>query len=145
MLIFTLVVPAFGDKIINFIASLIKNKLIGNNLILLYNIFKYPLSLIFIFIGVKLLYTIAPDEIVKSKYTNYGSIFTTFGWIIATEIYSIYVDVFSKYNLFYGSISNILILMLWVYILAFIFVIGMTLNAGYYKSEVGERRKMIKS
>ena len=36
LLIFTLVVPAFGDKIINFIASLIKNKLIGNNLILIY-------------------------------------------------------------------------------------------------------------
>lgn len=135
LLIFILVVPAFGDSIVNFIASLIKNELIGNNLILLYSIFKYPLSLIFIFIGVKLLYTLAPDDDIKSKYTNYGSVFTTLGWILATEVYSVYVEVFSKYNLFYGSISNLLILMLWIYILAFIFVIGMVLNAGYYKSE----------
>lgn len=135
LLIFILVVPAFGDHIVNFLASLIKNQLIGNNLILIYNILKYPLSLTFIFIGVKLLYTLAPDETIKSKYTNYGSVFTTIGWIVATEIYSIYVDVFSKYNLFYGSISNLLILMLWIYILAFIFVMGMVINAGYYKSE----------
>lgn len=135
LLIFVLLVPAFGDSIVRLISNLIKNELIGNNLILLYSIFKYPLSLIFIFMGIKLLYTLAPDGQVKSKYTNYGSVFTTIGWILATEIYSVYVDVFSKYNLFYGSISNLLILMLWVYILAFIFVIGMILNAGYYKSD----------
>ena len=102
LLMFILVVPAFGDKIINFIASLIRSELIANNLILVYSIFKYPLSIIFVFMGIKLLYTLAPDETVKSKYTNYGSVFTTIGWIVSTEIYSIYVDVFSKYNLFYG-------------------------------------------
>lgn len=71
----------------------------------------------------------APDKKIKSKTTTTGAIFTTIAWIIATEIYSFYVSQFAKYNLFYGSISNILILLMWVYILAYVFVFGMALNA----------------
>ena len=44
-------------------------------------------------------------------------------------IYSIYIDSFSNYNIFYGNISNILILLMWVYILSYIFVLGMAINA----------------
>ena len=55
--------------------------------------------------------------------------------MIATEIYSIYVDVFARYNIFYGSLSNILILLLWVYILAYIFMLGMALNSEYVVKE----------
>jgi len=134
LLVFTIIVPAFGDKILSFILSFINNNLIKSNITLIYNILKYPISLLFIYFNVKLLYTIAPDASIKSKYTNLGSLFTSIGWVITTEIYTIYVDVFAKYNLFYGSISNILILLLWVYILAFIFVMGMALNASYYKT-----------
>lgn len=135
LLIFVLIVPAFGDIIIKFIAKLVGNNLLGNNIILMFLILKYPISIILIYLNIKLLYITAPDRKIKSKYTNIGSVFATIGWIIATEIYSVYVDVFSKYNIFYGSISNVLILMLWVYILAFIFVMGMVFNAGYYNSE----------
>ncbi len=128
LLIFILVVPAFGDKIIALIGNLTGNEVVTRDLHILYNILNFPLSLILIFFNVKLLYVIAPDETIPSSSTTYGSLFTTIGWIIATEVYSIYVDVFAKYNLFYGSLSNILILLLWVYILAYIFVFGMALN-----------------
>ena len=50
-------------------------------------------------------------------------------WIIGTEIYSIYIRNFAHYNLFYGSISNIIILMIWVYFLSYIFVFGLAINA----------------
>ena len=140
LLQFIIVVPAFGDKIMNGICSLIGDNVISTNLMMLFNILKYPLSLILIFFNVKLLYVMAPDRTIQSKDTTYGSLFTTVGWIIATEVYSIYVDVFAKYNLFYGSLSNILILLLWVYILAYIFVFGMALNSGYVLKESSKEK-----
>lgn len=130
LLIFVLVVPAFGDKIILFLGTFIHNDAMLQNLHMIYNILKFPLSLFFIFFNVKLLYVLAPDKTISSKDTTIGSLVTTLGWILATEVYSIYVDVFARYNLFYGSLSNILILLLWVYLLAYIFVFGMALNVG---------------
>lgn len=129
LLIFVLLVPAFGDSIVDFITSFINNASWKNIIETVYNIVKYPLSLILIYFNIKLLYTMAPDKPIKSKDTSYGAVVTTIGWIIATEIYSIYANMFANYDLFYGSIANILILMLWVYILAYIFVLGMALNS----------------
>lgn len=136
LLIFVLLVPAFGNKIIDLICKFITTDTLRKNIVLIYQLLKYPLSLFLIFFNVKLLYTMAPDERIKSKTTTTGAIFTTVGWMIASEIYSFYVSEFAKYNLFYGSISNILILLMWVYILAYVFVFGMALNASSYKEEI---------
>lgn len=127
--LFLLLVPVFGDTIYNILTSNISNKqavLFGYNL---YRLIQYPISLILVFYNIKLLYTIAPDREIKAKTTSTGAIFTTIGWILATKIYSIYIDSFSNYNIFYGNISNILILLMWVYILSYIFVLGMAINA----------------
>ena len=77
----------------------------------------------------------APDKEIERKTTNKGSIFTTVGWILATEIFAFYIERFTKYDVFYGSISNILVLLLWVYLLSYIYVIGMIINASVYKEE----------
>ena len=64
---------------------------------------------------------------------NRGAIFTTLGWILVTAIYSYYVAHFSKYDIFYGSLSNIIILMMWIYILSYILVLGIAINSNYYE------------
>ena len=51
---------------------------------------------------------------------------------MASEIYSFYIEKLSNYSLFYGSISNVIILLLWVYILSYVYVVGMIINAGSY-------------
>ncbi len=128
LLIFVLLVPAFGDFIFNIIRTVFHGDEIVLLIYKLYQILKYPLSIFLIYFNIKLLYTIAPDVKIKSSTTTYGAIFTTITWIIATEIYSVYVEIFAKYDIFYGSISNILILLLWVYVLAYVFVLGMAIN-----------------
>ena len=98
----------------------------------IYQLLKYPITIFILYGNIRLLYTIAPDEKVASITTRKGAIFTTIGWVLATEIYSFYIGTFASYSIFYGSISNILVLLLWVYILSYIFVLGMGLNAGEY-------------
>ena len=59
-----------------------------------------------------------------------GALFTTVTWMLITQIYSFWVANIAHYDIFYGSISNIIILLTWMYILAYLFVIGLVMNAG---------------
>lgn len=135
LLLFLIVVPVFGDFIIDLIEAALGTSANAKVINIIYQILKYPISLMFIFISIKLLYTMAPDKKIESVTTTKGAIFTTVIWIVATEVYSIYIGVFNKYDLFYGSVANILILMLWIYLLSYVFVIGMALNANTYEKQ----------
>ena len=132
LFLFIIIVPVFGDNIVSLLKYVLPDNL-DKPIVTTYNILKYPISLFIIFFFLKLLYTIAPDKTIKSKTTTKGALFTTIGWIIATEIYSFYINVFARYNLLYGSVANLLILFIWIYILSYIFMIGMALNATYYE------------
>ena len=70
-----------------------------------------------------------PDIKIKSSTTTKGALFTTIGWLIASEVYSLYTTYFVRYDVFYGSISSILVLLIWVYLMAYIFSLGLIINA----------------
>jgi membrane protein len=133
LFIFVILVPTFGDKIVEGIGSLeFISETIYNQFSYLFSLLKWPISLLMFFITFKLIYTIAPDKQLASKYVNRGAVFTSLGWILITIVYSYYVLHFAHYDLFYGALSNIIILMFWIYLLSFIFVFGMCLNSNYY-------------
>ena len=130
LILFMILIPAFGDLIFNVIANLKVFSNISKEILIVYYILKYPLSFVFIYVTLKIIYTIAPSKDIKSKTVTNGSIFTTIMWLLASQIYSYWVTNVAHYDIFYGSISNIIILLMWVYILAYIFVIGLVINAG---------------
>ena len=70
----------------------------------------------------------APDKKLASRHVSGGAIFTTVAWIAITSLYSYYIVNFANYSVFYGSLANIVILMIWVYFLSYAFVIGMAMN-----------------
>lgn len=133
LLLFIVLVPVFGDMVMNIMTSIINQSVILKVIKLIYHILKYPVSLFLIFMSIKLLYFMAPDMNIKSREVNYGAIFTSIMWVVVTQFYSLYVQKFSNYNNFYGNLSNLIVLMWWVYILAYIFVLGMALNATKYQ------------
>lgn len=131
LVIFILTVPVLGDSIFNFLNNHFSKK--GIEVVAeIYHFLKYPLSIIFIYIFVKLLYSLSLNIKIPSKYMNNGAWFTTISWFLASRIYSYHLNNYSNYNIYYGSLSNILILLVWVYLLAFLFAIGMVLNADNY-------------
>ena len=129
LLLFLILVPAFGDILIKLITTTINNQGLTDLIEGIYHIIKYPISLFLIYYNLKLLYTIAPDTNISTKSTIPGALFTTIMWLISSKIYAFYVDYFANYNVFYGAMSNILVLLFWVYILAYIFTLGMCFNA----------------
>ena len=62
-----------------------------------------------------------------------------------TELYSLYVTRIAIYDELYGNVSNFIILFLWIYILAYIFVFGMTLNAVSYHNKYSKLENSEKS
>lgn len=125
---------AFGNKIIKSLLAIGLFNGFGDELYNIYVLFKWPIAFLLIFMCVKLLYTMAPDKQIPSHHVNKGSVFTTICWTIVTFIYSFYLNIFSHYDLFYGSLANIIILMIWIYIIAYILVIGIAINSEVYKS-----------
>ncbi len=130
---FLLVVPVFGDSLFELLKIVLKNADAVDFFHHMFQILKYPLVIIIIYFNIKLVYVTAPDKRIPSNTTTKGAIFTTICWIIATEIYAFYIRCFSTYSIFYGSISNLLILLIWIYILSYIFVLGMGINASIYE------------
>lgn len=135
LFLFLLIVPVFGSHIFNIIKELTGDDIVVSIIQEMLIILKYPLVLIILFINIKLMYVIAPDKEIIARTTNKGAIFTTIGWVLSTEIFAFYVERFAKYDIFYGSISNILVLLIWVYLLSYIFVLGMIINASNYKED----------
>ena len=131
LILFIVIVPAFGELIINTIAKNYPGKII-ETIGIGYNYLEYPLSFVLIFLCIKILYTIAPDAKIPSHYNNYGTLFTTVLWIVITRVYAIYLNNFNTYNLFYGSLANVVIMLFWIYLLAYVFTMGMAINSDRY-------------
>ncbi len=138
LFIFMLIVPIFGQKIVELIKYVNLNPKITDNIVVVFRFLKGPFSWLIIFLFIKLIFTMAPDKKVPSKNVNIGALFTTVLWVIITTIYSFYINRFASYDLFYGGLANIVVLMVWFYLLSYIFTIGLALN---YREEEIELEK----
>ena len=133
LFLFVVVVLAFGNHILAAILNLGIFKNIGSTIYPVFVYAKWPIAYFLIFFLLKVLFTMAPDERIPSRFVNKGVRFATLGWILATAIYSFYVNHFANYDIFYGGLSNIIILMIWIYILAYILVLGIAINTNNYE------------
>ncbi len=90
------------------------------------------ISMIIIF---ALLYKLSPTPEeglnIKLSQTLPGAVFATIGWIIASMIFSFYVNNFGRYSKTYGSLGGIIILLVWLYITSIMIVLGGEINGAY--------------
>lgn len=134
LMLITMVVLAFGNDITKLIFDLLKVKTKGNILYKLIIYLKWPITMFVILLVLKMIYVIAPDKRIMSKNTSRGAIFSTISIAILTYIYSHFFLKFNNYDVFYGSLSNIAIMMIWIYLLSFIIVIGIAINVNDYRN-----------
>lgn len=97
---------------------------------LLIKLISWPL-LAFIFnFALVLLYRYAPHrKIAKWRWITLGSFVATVLWILASIGFSFYVSHFSSYNETYGSLGGVVIMLMWLYISAYIVTLGAVINA----------------
>ena len=123
-----IVIPVFGREIGLFLFSKLGYT---TEFIKLWNTLSWLVSAIILFLIFSGLYWIAPNVKIRCRSAFPGAAFATFGWILSSLGLSFYVGNFSNYSLTYGSIGTIIILMIWLYISAFIIIIGGEINAFY--------------
>ena len=133
LFVFLLIFSVFGDKIIEMLQIMDISEKIITNITLVISVLKGPISWFIIFFFIKIIFTMAPDKKIKSNEVNKGAIFTTVGFVVVTYIYSLYTTYFANYDVFYGNLARIVVLMIWLYLLSYIFTIGLALN---YREEV---------
>ena len=132
LFVFLLIFSVFGNKIIEMLQIMDISEKIITNITLIISVLKGPVSWFIIFLFIKIIFTMAPDKKIQSNEVNKGAIFTTVGFIVVTYIYSLYTTNFARYDVFYGNLASIVVLMIWLYLLSYIFTIGLALN---YRSE----------
>ena len=86
LLLFVLLVPLFGDSIINLLHYINIDSESTEVIVKLLSILQGPISWLIIFMFIKIIYTMAPDKKVPSNSVNGGAIFTTVLWIGITAL-----------------------------------------------------------
>lgn len=138
---FMIIVLGFGNVIVKSILNLKIFSFITHSAYMWFKFLKWPIAFVLVFYMLKVIYTLAIDQKISSKYMNRGALFTTICVMLATFIYSYYVSNFANYDLFYGSLSNIMILMVWIYIISYVMVLGIAINAKTYKERINKDKK----
>lgn len=57
-----------------------------------------------------------------------GAVFTACGWLILSMIFSIYLDVFKGFSSMYGSMTTIILIMIWLYMCMYVILLGGEIN-----------------
>jgi len=82
----------------------------------------------FLTIVFTLIYTVVPNKKLKLRYQVPGAVFSAIGWSVISLGFSIYMNYFSESVSLYGSLSTIIICMIWLYMIMYILLIGANLN-----------------
>jgi membrane protein len=80
-------------------------------------------------VGLAVLYRFAPDrDQPKWTWVSWGSGIATLLWVLASIGFSIYANAFGNYNKTYGALAGVIILMFWLFLSAFVVLLGAELN-----------------
>lgn len=90
---------------------------------------RWPVTAGVIMLAAAIGYYLLPDVEQEFRFITPGSIFGTLVWLAATWGFGFYAGHFGSYNVTYGSIGGVIVLMTWLYISGFVFLMGGEINA----------------
>jgi membrane protein len=141
VIIFLLVLSVFGNTLNIFIAAhvpILKN--LADRLIAMRTIITPIVLMVFCL----LIYKFLPNRKDKLRKQLPGAVFAAIGWMIVSWIFSVYVDIFKGFSDMYGSLTTIVLIMLWMYFCMYCILLGGELNMMMYdKVFTGEGRKKL--
>jgi membrane protein len=79
--------------------------------------------------AISFIYYLAPARRKNFRFVSAGSLLATILVVISTLAFNFYVDNFSSYNVLYGSLGTLMIVLVWIYLNAISLIVGFELNA----------------
>lgn len=104
-----------------------------NNLSKIIGFVSFPL---FYFILLTLFYWLGTVKITRFRQAVPGAILTTVLFVLTTFIFAIYVKDIARYNVLYGSIGSMILLMVWVNVNVYLLLFGNELNMALRKLRI---------
>ncbi len=102
---------------------------LGDLFLLVWDIARWPVALLFMVFTVALLYYFAPDVDQPFRWITPGGLIGVLLWVLASVAFNFYVSNFGSYNKTYGAIGAVIVLLLYLYISSLTILFGATLNA----------------
>lgn len=138
-LAFGLIILVYGEILIDIFTTYVDEFLHVNFIFdSIWFIVRWPVAMALYFLMVSYNYYVLPSERVRFRKILPGSILASAGMLLATGVYSYYASVFANYDLLYGSLATIVALLFWFYILGYILVIGILVNAVWEETRKGK-------
>lgn len=114
--------PTIGETIANVFG-------LDEVFVMVWNIVRWPAAFLFLVLTVALIYYFAPDVDQPFRWITPGGLIGVLLWVLASVLFSFYVNNFGSYNRTYGSIGVVIVLLLYLYIASLTILFGATLNA----------------
>ncbi len=94
------------------------------------SIARWPVLAIAGMLALSVLYRYGPDrDQPRWRWVSWGSAGATVAWIGASLLFSLYVSRFGNYNETYGALGAVVILLMWLFITAYVVLFGAEFNA----------------
>lgn len=134
--VIALVLPIFGNVIIDFINSVVN---LPTQTAILFQILRWVISIAAMIIVLSALYHFAPNKTYPFKEILPGALITALLWQIISLGFSFYVGNFANYSATYGSLGGIIVLMLWFYLIGIILMVGAEINVIIHRKNIREK------
>lgn len=88
----------------------------------------WPVLMLCVLAAFALAYYFAPDVEQRFRWLRTGTALAALLWLVFTALFSIYINNFAAPTQAYGALAGVAILMIYVYVTAFIFLLGAEMN-----------------
>lgn len=96
----------------------------------LVSLIRWPILAAMALLGLAVLYRFAPDRArPRWRWVTPGALLATIIWVAGSIAFSIYVRNFGSYGETYGALGGVIILLTWLWLSAFIVLLGAEFNA----------------
>lgn len=103
---------------------------VGNTVVLVWDIAKWPVLVVLISILLAVLFWAAPNaKQAGIKWISPGGVIATLVWLVISALFALYVTTFSSYNKTYGSLAGIVVFLVWVWLTNISLLLGLEINA----------------
>jgi membrane protein len=90
---------------------------------------RWPVAALIMMMILACLYYFLPDVEQEFKFITPGSVLAVVGWLVASLGFSQYVGHFGNYEVVYGALGSVIVLLLWMWISALFVLLGAEVNA----------------
>jgi membrane protein len=95
---------------------------------------RWPVAVLLVLLTIALVYYVAPNVDQQFKFVTPGSVVAVVGWIVASLVFSAYVERFSDYGATYGSLGAMVILLIYFFVSSAVLLFGAEVNAVIFKT-----------